>query len=258
MNRSAIHFCRAACFAALLATPFATADAADGASPVPGGLAPPPGQHDTPLNVRVGLLMLTMPEEKFLTLLPDLLDKEKIEKTVPQLLDAVKRKEITLEGYQIIVTKSGQRAVTETVLEYNAGQNSFPFFYPGYPYPGYPNPGYIPVTPTTPTSFEARNIGATLEVEPFIEPDGRHIGLNLSPQHVEFFGFADFFLDQKRDPFTGLKMDLHQPIFFTSKTTTSVTLVSGQHLLLAVHKKEKPAGMVEIFILDTKLVPAAK
>ncbi len=37
------------------------------------------------------------------------------------------------------------------------------------------------VTPSTPTAFETRNLGVTLEVEPMIGPDGYTIDLNLSP-----------------------------------------------------------------------------
>ena len=48
-----------------------------------------------------------------------------------------------------------------------------------------------PVTPTTPTAFETRNTGVTLEVEPVVGPDGITIDLNLVPQVVEFEGFIN-------------------------------------------------------------------
>ena len=48
------------------------------------------------------------------------------------------------------------------------------------------------VTPSTPTAFETRNIGVTLEVEPIIGPDGYTIDLNLSPEVVEFDGFINY------------------------------------------------------------------
>ncbi len=60
---------------------------------------PPPGTPpEIPELVRVTLLMVSMPQEKFLALMPDLLDKEKLEKTIPGLFDAIKRKEMTLGG----------------------------------------------------------------------------------------------------------------------------------------------------------------
>ena len=48
------------------------------------------------------------------------------------------------------------------------------------------------VTPTTPTAFETRNTGVTLEVEPVVGPDGVTIDLNLVPQVVEFEGFINY------------------------------------------------------------------
>ena len=48
------------------------------------------------------------------------------------------------------------------------------------------------VTPSTPTAFETRNLGVTLEVEPIIGPDGYTIDLNLSPEVVEFDGFINY------------------------------------------------------------------
>ena len=52
--------------------------------------------------------------------------------------------------------------------------------------------GSFPVTPTTPTSFEKRNTGVTLEVEPVIGPDNYTIDLNLQPQVVDFDGFINY------------------------------------------------------------------
>src|SRR5207253_3890259 len=55
-------------------------------------------------------------------------------------------------------------------------------------------PAAIPVvvTPTTPQTFETRNTGVTLEVEPVVGPDGTTIDLNLVPQVVEFEGFINY------------------------------------------------------------------
>ncbi len=211
-------------------------------------------------QVRTGILMLTMPEEKYLTLLPDLLDKHKIEKVIPDLWDAVKNKQITLVGYPMVVTKSGQRAVIETVDEIVNEEPEFPpgFLPRPYYYPGYYLPGYTPVTPTTPVSFETRNSGVTYEVEPVIGPDGVHIDLNLAPQHVERLGFKLFSRPKQADVVGADGTDVKLPLFFTTKVTTSISLASGQHVLIAAHKKEKPEGTIEIFILDAEVITAGK
>ena len=48
------------------------------------------------------------------------------------------------------------------------------------------------VGPSTPSSFETRNTGVTLEVEPVVGPDGDTIDLNLVPKVVEFEGFSNY------------------------------------------------------------------
>lgn len=49
-----------------------------------------------------------------------------------------------------------------------------------------------PVTPTTPTSFDTRDTGVTMEVNPALAPDGQSIEMELAPQVVEFEGFINY------------------------------------------------------------------
>ncbi|PYL06545.1 MAG: type II and III secretion system protein, partial [Verrucomicrobia bacterium] len=99
------------------------------------------------------------------------------------------------------------------------------------------------VTPTTPQSFETRNTGVTLEVEPVEGPDGVTIDLNLVPQVVEFEGFINY-----GNPIFGINPNtiggvavpqilltnnvINQPIFSTRKITTSVSVWDGQTVVL--------------------------
>ncbi len=202
-------------------------------------------------QIRVEVLMLSMPEEKFATLAPDLLDAAKIEKALPDLLEAVKRKEIMLEGCPMLVTTSGQRAVVETVVEYGshrASQNHRPF--PDITDKRQPQEPIVRGSPSRPS--KARNIGVTFEVEPVACANGL-IQMDVAPQHVELLGHDYFVIpaNKKEDSaFDGP----WQPTFYAMKTTTSLTLRSGRHLLLAVHKKAKPAGTVEIFIIGAEIL----
>ena len=227
-KKASFHFPAWVCMAALL---FATEASAQQLSEI----------VDTPRLVRITMLMLSMPEEKFLTLRPDLLDGRKIEKTIPVLLDGVKRKEITLEGFPMVVTKSGQRAVMETEREV---RDDYP----------QPPPGYIPVAPTTPTTFETVSPGQILEVEPIIGPDGVHINLNIAPQHMELLGYRLFTLPQNKDIAGATGKEARLPIYFFMKATTSLSLVSCRHALIGVFKKEKPEGTIEIFIVGAEVL----
>ena len=106
------------------------------------------------------------------------------------------------------------------------------------------------VGPSTPSNFETRNTGVTLEVEPVVGPDGVTIDLNLVPQVVEFEGFINYGSPIKTvnpallgfSPSTLLGMStesitltdnvINQPIFSTRKVTTSVSVWDGQTVVL--------------------------
>lgn len=98
-----------------------------------------------------------------------------------------------------------------------------------------------PVTPTTPTAFETRNTGVTLEVEPVIGPDGYTIDLTLQPQVVEFEGFVNYGSPIQTTSVTALGISqttiltpnvINQPIFSVRKVTTSVTVFDGATVVL--------------------------
>ena len=106
------------------------------------------------------------------------------------------------------------------------------------------------VGPSTPSNFETRNTGVTLEVEPVVGPDGVTIDLNLVPQVVEFEGFINYgspiktvnpallgfspstLLGTTTEAITLTDNVINQPIFSTRKVTTSVTVWNGQTVVL--------------------------
>ena len=150
-----------------------------------------------------------------------------------------------------VTTKSGQKATIEIIRE---------FIYPTqFQPPQIPqnfgstggvsltggttgsSSGTFPVTPTTPTNFEKRNTGVTLEVEPVIGPDNYTIDLNLQPQVVDFDGFINY-----GSPIQTTTTDLlgishtnvitpnviNQPVFDTRKVSTSVSVFDGATVVL--------------------------
>src|ERR1043166_369598 len=149
------------------------------------------------------------------------------------------KKGIDLLSAPRVTTKSGQRAVIEIVREFRYPTQ---FQAPQIPttFGGSNNPnvslgnstgGTFPVTPTTPTGFETRNTGVTLEVEPVVGPDGITIDLNLVPQVVEFEGFINYGSPIRTSSVNALGMAqtveltpiiINQPVFSTRKVTTSV------------------------------------
>jgi general secretion pathway protein D len=171
------------------------------------------------------------------------------------------KKGVDLLSAPRVTTKSGQRAVIEIVREFRYPTQFQP--------PQIPqtvgavradNSGVlgdliplgststVPVTPTTPTAFETRNTGVTLEVEPVVGPDGVTIDLNLVPQVVEFEGFINYgspifspsssFLNTVTGGLVASPQSvitpnvINQPIFSTRKVTTSVSVWDGQTVVL--------------------------
>jgi beta-lactamase regulating signal transducer with metallopeptidase domain len=96
----------------------------------------------------------------------------------------------------------------------------------------------------TPTAFETRNVGVTLEVLPTIGARGR-IDMVLTPSVVEFLGFVNY--GAGRPPRQSLKGDalaelmknsftrrpiIAQPVFDTRRISTSASIRSGQTLIV--------------------------
>jgi len=161
------------------------------------------------------------------------------------------KKGIDLMSAPKVTTKSGRKAIVKVVrnfpypTEFNppepppaaAGTSSSSTVNP----PGALISGGV-VTPSTPTTFENRDIGVTMEVEPIIGPDGYTIDLNLSPEVVEFDGFINYgspifgatfnLLTQQINQTVLTPNVINQPIFSTRKVTTSVSIWDGQTVAL--------------------------
>jgi len=104
------------------------------------------------------------------------------------------------------------------------------------------------VTPSTPSAFEKRDLGVSLEVEPQVGADNYTIDLSLSPEVVEFDGFVNYgspiigpTYDPAKivlgnpsgiEPFVITQNVINQPIFSVRKVTTSVSIWDGQTVAL--------------------------
>ena len=161
------------------------------------------------------------------------------------------KKGVDLLSAPRVTTKSGQRAVIEIIREFKYPTEFSP---PQIPQQigaqgGNVNIGAgggqqssFPVTPTTPTAFEKKDVGVTLEVEPTIGPDGYSIDMQLLPQVVEFEGFINYgspIGTTATNPITGITSTtvltpntINQPIFSTRKVSTNVTVFDGATVVL--------------------------
>lgn len=100
-------------------------------------------------------------------------------------------------------------------------------------------------TPTTPTAFEMRQTGVSLEVEPVIGEDGS-VELTLAPSVTDFEGFVNYgspiIRTSMSQSVAGINFEtgdgvitenrILQPIFKSSKTATSVRVWDGSTIML--------------------------
>jgi len=138
-----------------------------------------------------------------------------------------------------VMARSGEKATIEIIRE---------FIYPTeFEPPEVPErAGSSPVvTPVTPTAFETRNTGVTLEIEPILGGNDYVIDLSFAPEIVEFEGFINYgspiqsavatdtvvdgLLDAINGTTTVVLTDnrIEQPVFSTRRVQTAVTLYDG-------------------------------
>ncbi|EDY21995.1 hypothetical protein CfE428DRAFT_0120 [Chthoniobacter flavus Ellin428] len=121
-----------------------------------------------------------------------------------RVLEMEKAGKAHLQILTALDTKSGQRALTESIDEVRYATG----FSWGNPLP-------------TPELWESRNVGDTFELEPVVGPDNRTCDLNFVPTRVTLAGFRDE-AGAAGDPPTS------HPVFHSQKITTSVSAISGE------------------------------
>ena len=94
----------------------------------------------------------------------------------------------------------------------------------------------FPVTPATPTAFETKNVGVSLEIDPTIGENNYTIDLSFVPEIVEFEGFVNY-----GSPISTAATDalgnatsvvitenrIEQPVFSKRAVNTSLTIYDG-------------------------------
>lgn len=140
-----------------------------------------------------------------------------------------------------VTTLSGQRAVVESILEHKYpteySQPQIPQTFGGNTRATEPpkkvtktttiitqettkeTTTSFPMTPTTPTAFEKRDVGITLELEPSINEDHTWISIQVAVSQVALQGTVKY-----RTEYNG---EIEQPEFYAKKITSNVYLKNG-------------------------------
>lgn len=212
---------------------------------------------DSP-NIRIELQVVAIPEQIGIQLATEMKSKDKIEAAHARIQQMLAKGTAKLIGWPIVTTRSGMRAVIEDIKEIRYATEYHP---PTVSInPNTPVEPAIKVAPTVdvvtfegvPSAFETRNTGVTLEVEPVLKEDGKAIDLNIVPQHVRLEGFHKITIEGAARKG---KVIVEQPEFKTNKVTTTVTMQSGQRILMGVYPTEDPPKHLEFFILKVEAVP---
>ena len=143
-----------------------------------------------------------------------------------------------------VTARSGQKAIIEVIREFIYPTEYEPPEIPqsigggggGNNTEGASIPANIPVTPATPTAWETRNTGVTLEIEPTIGENDFVIDIRFLPQIVEFEGFVNYgspilapSVDASGNPVTLVVTEnrIEMPVFSKRSVDTSLTIYDG-------------------------------
>lgn len=160
------------------------------------------------------------------------------------------KKGIDLVSAPKITTQSGKQASIEIIREFR-----YPTEFEPPQLSASNGAQYTPVVPNSPSGWETKNTGITLEVEPTVAPDAYTIDLRLVPRIIEFEGFINygspinatvaatvplFGLDGAivgtdllpSATFVATENVMNQPVFSTREVETQVSVYDGQTVVM--------------------------
>jgi general secretion pathway protein D len=107
--------------------------------------------------------------------------------------------------------------------------------------------GSFPVTPATPTAFETRDVGITLEVLPVADANRRYVDVTLNPVITDFDGFLNYG-SPINSTSTGLlgpvttvltQNEILMPVFSVRKVNTNLVVADGATIVIGGLLKEE-------------------
>jgi len=199
-------------------------------------------------NLTAECQMVVLPQKVALPLIAELSDDARIEAAWAGVQKMIESGTATLIANIVLKGVAGKKLLSETFEELRYATEFDP---PQLPQdvPNEKAAEFLknwPIVGITPTSFETRNVGATLELEANVSEDGSWISANVVPQHVRLLRFAKH--DAGIMP-SGERLSVEQPQFHTMKNTLSMHLRAGQRVLVGVHKLHGEENLIEFFVL---------
>jgi hypothetical protein len=222
-----------------------------------GGFEPAPDEPVLPANIQAELTIISVPKTDVLTLSAELKNPDTADAGYRELLAMLKKKTAKLVASPLVETKPGNRCVIESIREFRYAIEFSPID-PAKAIPAKkPDPVKVlpleppPAVGVTPTTFETRNVGVTVEMEPTLSPDGKTVDLQISAQLIELLGWDTISVEEKGE----LVQRIPQPRFHTNKVSTSMTVQVGQRVLAGVFEAPADPESNELFLLKITTRP---
>ncbi|MGB6223459.1 hypothetical protein [Haloferula sp.] len=169
-----------------------------------------------------------------------------------QVVELVKKGEAEVLETMMVVARSGEKATSEGIRE---------FIYPTeYEPPEIPSKITIPGkpdelspeklklmwmmrTPATPTAFETRNLGSTLEIAPTLGENDKYIDLQLAPEIVWHTGNTVWV--ETKDGLGNVSR-IEMPQMYKLSVNTAITCLDNQYNLIAILSPKDQKGVTDM------------
>jgi hypothetical protein len=191
--------------------------------------------------------MLVVPSKLALTVVPELLDDATFTQAWERLQPLLATGEVKQVADLIVRGQAGAKLSSRTAEEFRYATQFDP---PQLP-ENVPKGKEIeilknwPVVGITPTAFEARYVGPSLEVQANVSEDGEWLTARVDSSHVRLLRMDKF--DAGVLP-SGGHLAVEQPQFHTVRSALEMHLHAGQRSLVGVHSLPENEGY-ELFIL---------
>jgi hypothetical protein len=198
---------------------------------------------DLPKLVRVQVEFIEVPHATLTRLLMDPRTGGNDTDLRKELAALSEKGEATVVETMLVIARSGQKATVESIKEFIYPTEYEPAELPNEIHITQDGEKTIPdvkdlATGPTPTAFETRNLGSTLEIEPTIGDDSNIIDLRFMPEIVYHTGNDTWAEWKGRHGDASVRM----PHMFTARINTAVTLINGRTLFVAALSPKGPDG----------------
>ena len=185
------------------------------------GLEAPP---KTKTNLSITVEMIEFDRELVPALFPSASDPKSHAPPYQNLAEQVRHGEAKRLASTLIRTRSGERAKGGAGSEYIYGTENDSSQVPGNLTSPPADRSQI-TAPVSPTAFDSRKLGLSVETEPWVVGNGSQILLDITIEHISLDREQVYGQDEG---------EVKQPIFSSTKITTGVVVQTATHQLLAI------------------------